>query len=336
MSLRFNNIIATGGIGSGILFQLDSNIDIGRNESRLAELTDTKDYCKQHIILYYIAKLLAPKLKVLAIGKVGDDSAGKMLLKEMYEAGIDTRFVASDSVNSTQYSVCAQYKDKSGYNITSSNSASDMVDEQYISDCIEKIGKDISDKSIVLAVPEVPLASRIKLLEAGNKANAFCVAAILSEEVQAFINAGGFKMCDLLAINEDEARAIASINRENDLSDTDSAYDYIKKINPDIRLIITLGEKGSFSFYRNKKEHIIAEKCKVASTAGAGDAYLSGVICGLAMGLPFQHDDKNKARKMIRATDLGAILAKKSVECKHTIVKIENRQDIIDKLKLEG
>ena len=49
--LKYDYVVGTGGIGSGILFRFSDNITLGRNESRLAELMDVRDFCKLHIIL---------------------------------------------------------------------------------------------------------------------------------------------------------------------------------------------------------------------------------------------------------------------------------------------
>ena len=44
--LKYDYVVGTGGIGSGILFRFSDNITLGRNESRLAELMDVRDFCK--------------------------------------------------------------------------------------------------------------------------------------------------------------------------------------------------------------------------------------------------------------------------------------------------
>ena len=124
---RFNKVIGTGGIGAGILFQLDTNEPVGRNESRPAVLSDTRDYCKQHIILHYIAKALYPGTDVFAIGKVGHDAEGLRLLDEMASAHIHTDTVETDDTLPTMFSTCIQYADKAVCNVTSSNSASTHV-----------------------------------------------------------------------------------------------------------------------------------------------------------------------------------------------------------------
>src|SRR5688500_3236515 len=110
---RYDHIAGTGGIGTGIFFSLVSNETLGRNESRAGYLLPYQDYCKQHIILHYIAVLLGAGQKdhfnVYPIGKVGHDEPGKWLLRIMQEAGMDTRYVARSADAATLFSVCFQY-----------------------------------------------------------------------------------------------------------------------------------------------------------------------------------------------------------------------------------
>ena len=54
----YHKIVGVGGIGSGIFFALEGNHTLGRNESRTATLLPVRDYCKLHIVLHYVAKLL--------------------------------------------------------------------------------------------------------------------------------------------------------------------------------------------------------------------------------------------------------------------------------------
>jgi len=60
--MRFTGVIGTGGIGAGKFFVLNGNHTLGREESRNGHFLDIHDYCKQHIILYYIRKLLGKRL----------------------------------------------------------------------------------------------------------------------------------------------------------------------------------------------------------------------------------------------------------------------------------
>src|SRR4051812_24043493 len=89
--LKYDHIVGTGGIGSGMFFLMKGNHTLGRNESRMATLLPCKDFCKQHIILHYIAVLLGAKTGnffVFPIGKVGNDGVGKELVEMMGNVGM--------------------------------------------------------------------------------------------------------------------------------------------------------------------------------------------------------------------------------------------------------
>ena len=77
----FTQVVGVGGIGTGTIIALRGNHTLGRNESRMGEALDARDYCKLHIVEHYIAVLMGSnenpsKFKVFAVGNVGDDPAG--------------------------------------------------------------------------------------------------------------------------------------------------------------------------------------------------------------------------------------------------------------------
>ncbi len=117
-SLKYNQIVGTGGIGSGIFFRLEGNHTLGRNESRLGELVPYKDFCKLHIILHYISVLLGSgqnrDFTSYAVGRVGSDDIGRQMIARMQEAGINTEGVEETAHASTLFSVCFQYPDSTG------------------------------------------------------------------------------------------------------------------------------------------------------------------------------------------------------------------------------
>ena len=54
----FTCVVGIGGIGTGIMYSLDGEHELSRNESRLGNLLDARDYCKLHIVEHYIARLM--------------------------------------------------------------------------------------------------------------------------------------------------------------------------------------------------------------------------------------------------------------------------------------
>ena len=131
----YRNLIGVGGLGTGMFFALEGDHTLGRNESRPARLLDVRDYCKLHIVIHYVATLLGARpsgspFHVVPVGKVGADQAGKHVLGEMQSVGIDTALVQVKNERPTLLSVCFQYPDGSGGNITTNNSAAAGLSEE--------------------------------------------------------------------------------------------------------------------------------------------------------------------------------------------------------------
>ena len=332
--LRYNHIVGTGGIGSGIFFSLNGDHTLGRNESRAGTLLPYMDFCKQHIILHYISVLLGAKpggnFQAFPIGAVGRDDTGEKLLSDMQATGMDIRNVAVNTEYSTLFSVCFQYPDQTGGNITTDNSASAKVSPKSIESFFREFDMDGSGE-IILAVPEVPLETRVKLLQYGRQRGSLNVAAILSAEADLFNRFQGFNLVDILSINIDEARSIATLPDESISSNTvvNACLEKLLGVNPGISVLITHGEKGSYYYSDNCLEHIPVLSTQTVSTAGAGDAFLAGTIAGICCDLPLLkgHDDAFFAETPLHsAIELGTLLASLSVKSCHTIHPEANAQ----------
>lgn len=301
--LTYDHIVGTGGIGSGIFFSLEGNDTLGREESRMASLLPYRDYCKLHIILHYISVLLGENCRCLPIGCVGEDEAGKNLLVEMQSAGIKTDHVKKSKEFPTLFSVCYQYPNREGGNITTAASASNSV----LIDDIDSFflnTKVANSNEIILAVPEVPVRTRIRLLQHGRERNSLNVSAVSSSEVEMFEELGGVELSDLLFINQDEAEKFA--RTANHI--IPEAIQRICSKNPSITLFITAGAKGVYCYFDGQTEFLPVISVQVKSTAGAGDAFLAGTLCGICCGL-----------KAFEAAKLGVLVAAASVTSQDTI-----------------
>lgn len=309
-----SKVFGTGGIGSGIFFNLEGNHTLGRDESRLGYLTDYKDYCKQHIILHYIAKLSTTD--VYAIGMVGEDTQGKELLQKMSEAGIKTDYVGTTKEARTMQAVCFQYPDGSGGNITTSNSACEMVSTSYVEQCAQRI----DNCSLVLSVPEVPLDSRIRLLQIGREKGAFTVGSFLSAEAKRFEEIGGFLLCDLISVNLDEAKAVAKIE-----GTPAEIAEKAAEIIATSFLIVTAGKDGAFVFENGKMAKVKIIDVPIVSTAGAGDALIGGTIAGLIKG-----------KGLLESVRIGTAVSAFAVGSADTIAEEVNLENINQFIKKRG
>ena len=316
MTPRFNTIVGTGGIGKGVVYRLAGSHDLGRDESRAGHLLDLRDFCKLHIIFHYISVFLRDSrsgVRVLPVGAVGCDEPGRELLGLMQQAGMDMRFVRALKIAPTLYSICFPYPDGAGGNITENQSASARVSTAMLAP-VAPVLRKAGARGLVLAAPEVPLASRLQLLEMGRRAGAFAAASFNSEEIRTTAVQKALKKVDLLAINRDEARALAGAPAKADAHAVVRACARkAMSLNPDMRLVITAGGSGLFGCHAGACEHESVLKVPVVNTAGAGDATLAGLVCGLAIGLPFMGSGPRTAIK------LGHLFAAMSVTSADTI-----------------
>ncbi|NMC37444.1 MAG: carbohydrate kinase family protein [Bacteroidales bacterium] len=322
--LRYKGIVGTGGIGSGKFFRLKGNHTLGREESREGHFLDKRDYCKQHIILHYLLKLLGPSFSVIPVGRLGDDDTGRLLYEEMKNDGFNMKYIEIVPGVSTLFSFCFFYPDGSGGNLTTDDSASAGVNAEFIERASEEI-KKFGCKGIVMAAPEVPMESRKKLLELGREYGSLCSASFTSGEIKKAIDEKIMNNVDLLSINLDEAAAVVMSPSNNPDGIVKSAVRLFEKSNRNIMVAVTGGINGSWCWDGRELHRFPAVKTRAAGTAGAGDAFFSGLLTGLILGLPLSE-----------AQQFATLLAGLSVTSPDTINKEADRITLRAFMKTSG
>ena len=316
--LRYRAMIGTGGIGSGSFFALTGHHTLGREESRGGRFLDRRDYCKLHIISHYMATLLGDGFETIPIGRVGTDDIGAKILTEMGATGMDLSYVRSSPNHPTLFSFCFVYPDGSGGNLTTEDSASSYVDPGLVYEAEPECAR-FASQGIALAAPEVPLKARKALLEMGTRHGLLRAASFTSEEMRNALDSGMLNKVDILGINLDESAAMAGAPGESESPDdiVEAAVEQLRKANADMIVTITAGERGSWCWDGSSLGHRPKCSAEVASTAGAGDAHLAGMIVGLAAGL--------RARE---AHELAGLVAGLSVTSPDTINKDIGRESL--------
>jgi sugar/nucleoside kinase (ribokinase family) len=317
---RYRALIGVGGIGSGSFFALRGNHSLGREESRGGRFLDRRDYCKLHIASHYVKTLLGPDFRTIPVGQVGDDAVGRRLLDEMESAGLELDYVRRATGAQTLFSFCFVYPDGSGGNLTTDDSACAKVDATFVAGAEPEFARYTS-RGVALAAPEVPLEAREKLLKLGTQYGYFRAASFLAEEIDSALEMGMIAQTDLLAINVDEAAAVAGTSlaeRSASVSEiVEAAVERLREFNPGLLVSITAGKNGSWSWDGEALVHVPAFPAEVVSTAGAGDAHLAGIIAGLVADLTLP-----------QAQELGTLVAAHSVTSPHTIDKRIDRESL--------
>ena len=258
---------------------------------------------------------------VLPVGKVGKDETGRRLRAEMESAGMDVRFVDAVPGHPTLLSVCFQYPDGSGGNVTTVDSAAALVSERDV-DLAEPW---LSPAAIALAAPEVPLAVRRHLLRRAGGKGALRAASLTTAEVPEARETGLLSLVDVLALNQDEAAALAGEPwpAGEPGAFLDRCADVLHASQPAMRAVVTAGARGAYALDGAGWTHVPVLPVPVASTAGAGDALLGALLAGLAAGLPFAPAPGFRAsleeRPLATALELGVLVAAFKVTSPHTI-----------------
>lgn len=236
----------------------------------------------------------------------------------MEEAGLDMHYVRLSPGDQTLFSFCFIYPDGSGGNLTTDDSASAKVDAALVAEAEAEFAR-FQGRGIALAVPEVPLEARLRLLQLGTEYRFFRAAAFTSEEVRLPLAGEVLNHADLVALNVDEATALAGFPvREGEPALVlEAAVERLRRAHPGLLISITAGRRGSWCWDGQILTYMPAFQVEPVSTAGAGDAYLAGLLIGQVAGLP-----------MAQAQELASLIAALSVTSPHTINKEINRQTL--------
>ena len=307
---RFHALVGTGGIGSGLVFALNGDHLLGREESRSGRFLKRDDYCKLHIISHYVGALMDNGFRVIPVGAVGDDAAGQRLRSEMEAAGLEMACVRQIPDASTLFCICFTYPDGTGGNLTTDDSASARVtpaEAEWAVTTFSESGKP----AIALAVPEVPLATRVALLQASTRAGFFRAASFTSDEMAAVRSQDLLRGVDLLAVNQDEARQLLSRPEAGSTADVvERLARWTGENYPPLAVSLTAGAAGSWTMAGSEVRFLPGIPVEVASTGGAGDAHFSGILAGLSAGLT-----------LADAQQVGQLCGAMSVTSPHAIHK---------------
>lgn len=306
-----------------MFFQLEGNHTLGREESRAGRFLEQRDFCKLHIISHYVKVLLGPNFPALMISRIGQDTIGQEVYRVMQDTGLDVRYVQICPGEQTMFAVCFLYPDGTGGNLSSDTSACSRVTPADISRVEEEFSR-YAGCGIALAAPEIPLDARLRLLELGAQYQFFRAASFVSGEIRLAVEMGLVPLIDLLSINLHEAAAALDLPY-NPLQPEQiilPAIEHFSRLNPGICLCVTAGKAGSWVWAGGMLRYLPALPIPILTTAGAGDAFLGGMIASLAAGLlPGEAHELARLVAASSVTSADTINFQTDRSCLRTIVK---------------
>ena len=210
--------------------------------------------------------------------------------------------------------------------MTTDDSASSRVGPEAVAEA-EKIFAQYGSQGVGLAVPEVPLHARFALLEMATAYSLFRVASFTAGEIREMGVSRVYDNIDLLALNLEELMQLNRLGQEQCKykPSVEGAVERVAKRHPHLQLTVTDGSRGSWSWDGQRMTFQPAVQAEVISTAGAGDAFLAGVITGLTAGLMLHE-----------AQQLATLTGSLSVTSPHTIHKGVHRSSLRRFLRKSG
>jgi ribokinase len=230
--------------------------------------------------------------RVSMVGRVGQDSFGKELLRVANQDGIDTSNVSLDDQEATGIALITV--DTQGRNtIVVASGANLALTPAHLHQATAAF--NLAD--VLVTQLENPLNTVAEAISLAAQAG---LQVILNPAPAQPLNADLLAKVDYLIPNEREAMQISGTET------LEAAIDKLQA-NGVRNLIITLGEQGVLVITQDLHQHIPAYTVQAVDTVAAGDAFVGAFAAGLAEGMePAQAVRLGNAAAAISVTRPGA------------------------------
>ena len=194
-------------------------------------------------------------------GKYGQD--GEFIKKILEDNGVNTKFLEKSQKNTGNALIQI---DKNGENsIVLYKGANYDIDENFV----DKVLENFSKGDCLVLQNEISSLKYV-IEKAYNKKMKICLNPSPINEVIFDLD---LSKLDFLILNETEAKDISKH------SNKDEIIKFFRKTYPNLKIILTLGSKGSIYFDKNQ---LIKQKpylVKAIDTTGAGDTFMGYFVC---------------------------------------------------------
>ena len=223
-----------------------------------------------------VAKLGFP---VHSIGRVGNDNFGQVLLENMQLAGVDITGVTIDpQIHSGVASIVV---DQRGDNaIACAAGANNLVREPELK-AFEKI---IPQAKVILLELGIPLPTVMEALKRSQGIG--CPIILDPAPARSSLPEKMYQLVDIITPNEIEASQLVGFTVDG-VTTARQAASFLHQMGAK-KIIITLGNKGTFCSTEEEDFWLKPIPVKVVDTVAAGDAFNGGLSAALAAGKSFK------------------------------------------------
>lgn len=243
--------------------------------------------------------------EVYHAGKIGKD--GKFLLGLLQSAGADTSFV--EVINGHTGKAIIQVEESTGQNgILLYHGANWQMTELFLDEVLAGFPGD----GILVMQNEINLGGYLLERAAGKGMQ----IALTPSPIDDSLLQWDLRQVTWLLLNEVEGEALTGKSQPEEILDS------LLERYPEMRVVLTLGEKGAFYADREKRLRQPAFPTQAVDTTGAGDTFAGYFLAGIARG-------QDEAEAMEEAAQAAAI----AVSRFGAAVSVPTRQEVMQALK---
>lgn len=215
------------------------------------------------------------------IGSVGKDSLSNTCVKVLQDANVYTDYVSKTSKSSV--GVAGILLEDEDNRIIVDSGANQYQNKEMIESAI--LSGDSSD--ILIAQLEIPIDI---ILSSFKLARSRGIKTILNAAPAYPLPKEIYEQVDLLVVNETETQILTGITPDNKISIQSSLLLFLEYGAKEV--IITLGDKGSIYFSKNRIIEEPARAVEVLDTTAAGDTYLGVYATSIIRGFSIEKSMK--------------------------------------------
>jgi len=210
---------------------------------------------------------------VAMIGRVGSDDHGHVLLKNLKQAGVDITGIRQEGTTGMAFINVSKDGEN---NIVLVPGANHQVNRQDIDDSINLI----KESDLIIMQLEIPLNVVEYALQIASEHHK---EVILNPAPGQTLSAKMLQMVHTLIPNETELRQLTGMPTST-MEEIVEAALTLKSFGV-ARIIVTMGDKGSYLLNDELQVHIPATKVIPVDTTAAGDSYIASFVIGLTKGM---------------------------------------------------
>ena len=260
------------------------------------------------------------------IGRVGDDPFGHFMKQTLNDENVDTRFMHHDAVHRTSTVVVAldeQGERSFTFMVRPSADLFIIADDlpefksrEWLHICSIALSAEPSRSTTFMAMAQIKAAGGRVSFDPNIRTDLWTDEEQLRECL-----AQALTLADVAKLSVEELQFISG---ESDLQ---NGINKLISFYPLQLLLVTQGKEGVMAHYQGKTTHFPSRPVVCVDTTGAGDAFVAGLLCGLAeQGMP--ESVAQLEQILIQAQLCGAL----ATTAKGAMTALPRKQDLVKSL----